>query len=238
MKRFLGTLVCLVFVLGSAGSARAFHSWSNYHWARSQNPVTLRVINSFTSDWYGVANSVASDWTKSNKVRGELAGQDTSTNARRFCPVYQGLVRVCNAQYGSNGWLGLAEIWVNSANHIRFARTRMNDSYFLTATYNNNVVRRHVLCQEIGHILGLDHQHGETGPTCMDDVNGLFDSAYVSPNAHDYQELDTIYTHLDASSGLSTMSSQSNGPNDPNKHVEKDGQYTKITWVFPTKKNR
>lgn len=237
MRRILWGIACLAIAIGSAPPVQAFHSWSNYHWARSRNPFTLRVIDSLTSDWNGVAYNVALDWAESNKFDPALAGQDDTARTRRICPLYPGLVRVCNAQYGTNGWLGLAEIWINSANHIQYARTRMNESYFFTATYNNDVVRRHVLCQEVGHILGLDHQHGETGPTCMDDVNGLFNSAYVSPNTHDYQELDTIYTHLDGG-GASTMSSQSNGRSDPNKHVEKDGQYTKITWVFPTKKDK
>lgn len=238
MKRLIRLLVCTAIVAGWSGQAYAFHSWSNYHWARSQNPFTLRVIDSLTADWHGVAYSVALDWQESNKFRAVLAGQDDSQWVRRVCPVSAGLIRVCNAQYGSNGWLGLAEIWLNAANHIQYARTRMNDSYFWTATYNSDVARRHVLCMEVGHILGLDHQHGETGPTCMDDVNGLFDPNYVSPNAHDYQEIDTIYAHLDGGSSASTMSAQSNGRSDPNTRVEKDGQYTKITWVFPTKKNK
>ncbi len=234
MRRIFWALACLSIVVGSAPSAHAFHSWSNYHWARAQNPFTIGVYNSLTSDWFGVAQSVGLDWDESDKFNARVLGSDSRSGVRRVCSVPFGAVRVCNAQYGSTGWLGVGEIWLNSANHIQFARARMNDSYFFTSTYNNNVVRRHVLCQEVGHILGLDHQHGETGPTCMDDVNGLFDPAYVSPNAHDFQEIDTIYTHLDAV-GTSTMSAHRNDRSDPNKRVERDGQYTKITWIFPKK---
>jgi hypothetical protein len=53
--------------------------------------------------------------------------------------------------------------------------------------------KRHVLCQEIGHTFGLDHQYTE--PTCMDDINGLFDPAFVGPGAHDFEQLGSIYAH-------------------------------------------
>ncbi|MFN2525982.1 MAG: hypothetical protein ABR505_06925, partial [Actinomycetota bacterium] len=40
-----------------------------------------------------------------------------------------------------------------------------------------------------------------TEPTCMDDLNGLFDPAFISPGAHDYAQLDSIYAHLDTTGG-------------------------------------
>lgn len=67
---------------------------------------------------------------------------------------------------------------------------------FNTPTYNNPVKRQHVMCQEIGHDFGLDHQDesGADLDTCMDYSSAL-DNAH--PNAHDYEQLETIYAHLD-----------------------------------------
>jgi hypothetical protein len=233
----LWAIVVVILLAGPAPAVRASHSWSNYHWSRAANPFSLGLIDSVTSSWDGNYSNARLDWSESDKfdLIG-VAGRST-TSARKRCATSSGQVRVCNAVYGANGWLGLAEIWIIGS-HVQYARVRVNDSYFNTSSYNDANAKRHVLCQEVGHTLGLDHQHGEVVPTCMDDESGLFDAAYVSPNYHDFEELDAIYTHLDgtSSSTQSTQSTQaSEHGNDPNKRVERDGQYTKITWIFPAR---
>jgi hypothetical protein len=70
----------------------------------------------------------------------------------------------------------------------------MNDSYLSSGYSTTN--KQHVICQEIGHTFGLDHQD-ESGAdlnTCMDYSNALDNP---SPNQHDYDQLATIYAHLD-----------------------------------------
>ena len=106
----------------------------------------------------------------------------------------------CNAKYGKNGWLGLAQIWL-SGTHIAQATAKMNDTYFSTAAYNVPVKKQHVMCQEIGHDWGLGHQD-ESGAdlnTCMDYANALDNP---SPNQHDYDQLQTIYQHLDSTTTI------------------------------------
>ncbi len=68
-----------------------------------------------------------------------------------------GKVRSCNASYGFNGWLGLASINITGGVHITQGYSKMNDSYFNGGGYTETN-RQHVMCQEIGHTLGLDHQ--------------------------------------------------------------------------------
>ena len=106
-----------------------------------------------------------------------------------------GKIHSCNAAYGNNGWLGLASINITGGVHITQGTSKMNDSYFSSPAYNETA-RQHVMCQEIGHTFGLDHQD-ESGAdlnTCMDYSNALDNP---SPNAHDFQQLQTIYSHLD-----------------------------------------
>lgn len=115
-------------------------------------------------------------------------------------------MEVCNAAYGSNGWLGIASIWVKG-DHITQGTVKMNDTYFNTATYNTSAWRQFVVCQEIGHMFGLDHQditfNNSNLGTCMDYTNDPDGTLYNQlnnehPNTHDYDELSTIYAHLDA----------------------------------------
>jgi len=73
---------------------------------------------------------------------------------------------------------------------------------------------QHVICQEIGHTFGLDHQStdGTSLNTCMDYYHNTSasDTKSTHPNQHDYDELVTIYTHLDSTTtiGSATTSSQ------------------------------
>jgi hypothetical protein len=53
------------------------------------------------------------------------------------------------------------------------------------------------MCQEVGHDFGLGHtsEDGSTQNTCMDYSNS---PTSISPNAHDYEQLEIIYAHLDS----------------------------------------
>lgn len=61
---------------------------------------------------------------------------------------------------------------------------------------------QHVICQEIGHTFGLDHQStdGSSLNTCMDYYHNTSakDTKSTHPNQHDYDELAIIYAHLDS----------------------------------------
>lgn len=178
-------------------SASADNAWGNYHWARTANPFTLTAIDSMTTDWDDNLDTAISDWDQSTVLNlVEEAGSDTS-NARRRCGTVTGKIHVCNYTYGNNGWLGVAQIWVKGS-HITKGSAKMNDTYFANPSYDETA-RSHVVCQEIGHLFGLDHQD-ESGAdlnTCMDYDENL---SNAHPNQHDYDMLEIIYAHLDTSS--------------------------------------
>jgi hypothetical protein len=196
----LGTLLLLAAI---PSTVDANHSWNGYHWARTSNPFTVRVIDSMTSNWDDNLGVAISDWSASSVLNvSKESGTDSSSTRKRCRPV-SGKVRACNANYGNNGWLGLAQIWINGK-HIVQAVTKLNDSYLASSAYSETN-RQHVICQEIGHDWGLDHQD-ESGAdlnTCMDYSNAL-DNPH--PNNHDYQQLETIYAHLDSTSTVAPLS--------------------------------
>lgn len=174
----------------------ATHSWGNYHWARRSNPFNLKVVDSNTPDWDSARSLAMTDWSQSNVLNLINGAADDLQRTRKRCPMVSGQVRSCNANYGFNGWLGLASINITGGVHITQGTSKMNDSYFNSGGYTTTN-RRHVMCQEIGHTFGLDHQ-SESGAdlnTCMDYSNQLDNP---SPNAHDYQQLETMYSHLDS----------------------------------------
>lgn len=218
------TTVAIGFML--AGTAAANHAWG-YHWARTSNPFTLRVVDSVTSAWDGYLDGAISDWSQSSVLDLEKETGSTSSRDRRLCRPVSGKIRVCNYTYGNNGWLGLAQIWVDSADHIVQAITKVNDTYFNTSTYNTPAWRRLVMCQEPGHALGLDHQdenfNNANLGSCMDYTNdpdggsggaSSTDPSNEHPNQHDYDTLAAIYEHLDSYNSYtsgSTASTLGNG---------------------------
>ncbi len=189
----------------AASPALASHSWGGYHWARTSNPFTLKVGDNLTAaDWKSHLATASADWTKSTVM--DLAPVAGTSNKR--CSMTTGTVQVCNGSYGNNGWLGLASINLTGGTHITQGSAKMNDTYFASATYNNPNEKLHVMCQEVGHTFGLDHQStdGSSQNTCMDYFSntGANATSTISthPNQHDYDELSTIYAHLDASTTL------------------------------------
>ncbi len=206
---FLFLLVLAVAAFPTA-SASANHSWGNYHWARTSNPFTIKVIDSMTTgangsaaNWDENLNVAISDWNASSVMNVVKEAGDDSSRIRKRCPAVTGKVRACNAAYGNNGWLGIAQIWL-SGGHIAQGIAKMNDSYLASPAYNE-VNRQHVICQEIGHDWGLGHQD-ESGAdlnTCMDYADAL-DNQH--PNQHDYQQLETIYnSHTDSTTTVASM---------------------------------
>src|SRR5512145_2379189 len=191
---FLGWLA----LVASVSSVRAEHAWGNYHWARTSNPFTLKLGDNVSRVWDAYLTTTSSDWSPSAVLDTTIV---TGSNPwPKNCKPVSGRVEVCNASYGNNGWLGIAQIWVNG-DHITQGVTKLNDYYFNTAPYNTPAWRNQVMCQEVGHTFGLDHQDenftNANLHTCMDYTNDS--STNQHPNQHDYEELETIYAHLDAS---------------------------------------
>ena len=197
LRSFAVVLVALLAVPAFAGNLGApapdNHSWGGYHWARTANPLNLKVGDNLTlTEWKNDLATAVSDWNRSTVLNLTIvAGQ-----ASGKCRPTAGRDEVCNARYGNNGWLGLAQIWLSNG-HISQGTEKMNDTYVM-----NNAEKLHVICQEIGHTFGLDHQStdGSSQNTCMDYYQNTSnnDTTSTHPNQHDYAELATIYAHTDS----------------------------------------
>jgi len=180
----------------------ADHAWGPYHWARTTSSFDLTVVNSTTDEWDPFVATAVADWSQSNVLNMvEDLGGSTSSQVRRQCKAPSGRVRICNLAYGYIGWLGLAGISIDANGHIVSGYTKLNDSYFSSAYYNTPDWKQSVTCQELGHNVGLDHQdeNFDSDPppdpgSCMDYQNPPFQY----PDAHDFEQLETIYGHLDS----------------------------------------
>jgi hypothetical protein len=162
-----------------------------------------------TPEWQFAFDESLARWGQSSKLDNLVATVAEDAKIRKRCPTVAGQMRVCNAAYGQNGWLGLAAINLDSKGHIVQGVAKMNDSYgwyFAQVPGETN----HVMCQEIGHVYGLGHtsEDGSSQGTCMDYSSSL---SSQWPNAHDYAQLDLIYGHTDAYDSYDTGSGGGGG---------------------------
>ena len=166
------------------------HTWNNYHWPTDS--LVLDVDNNMKDqEWQQYFDETLSEWdsldTPLSLVDTESGGQIV-TEARR-----------------SRQWLGLATVYLNADGHITAGKVTMNPTMLTDSRYTPEAVQ-HVFCQELGHVLGLNHIKGNT---CMDDctwaetteewLTCLNNPASVGTNQHDEDQLNLIYSHLDVS---------------------------------------
>ncbi len=204
-KVALGGSAIAAIALMAGTAANASHSWSTYHWARTSTSFNLQVVDSVTSAWQFELTTSVSEWSQSSKLNLNITSANDQLKTRKQCRMVAGKMRVCNAAYGNNGWLGLASINIDSNSHITQGTAKVNDTY--SSYWADPNEKRHVMCQEIGHVFGLDHtsEDGSSQNTCMDYSSS---PTSISPNAHDYQQLDTIYNHVDSYNTYSTSSAR------------------------------
>ncbi len=198
VKRFIMRGAFVIVLAASAIPAHADNTWSIYHWARTISPFDLITVDSMTSEWQTAFDGSVTEWSVSSVLNLADVQGDESKKFRRRCKPKDGQIVACNLSYGNNGWLGLAGINIDSFGHITKGYSKMNDYY---SSYwegpQGEWRRNHVVCQELGHLLGLGHTSvdGSSQDTCMDYSNS---STSQWPNGHDYYTLEyIIYSHLD-----------------------------------------
>ncbi len=212
-RRLLLVLIVLVLV---AVPSFASHAWGTYHWARTSNPFTLKVYDNVTAVWEPYLSTAAADWSQSTVMDMNVLWQSPRSTARK-CSSATGVIEICNTTYGNNGWLGIAGISI-SGTHITKGYTKLNDTYFNTATYNTPAYRQFVTCQELGHDFGLGHVNETfTDPntgSCMDYTNdpdggagggSSTDPNNMHPNQHDYDMIASIYAHTDSTTTIGAI---------------------------------
>ena len=211
-----------VIIAAFPAAASASHSWGSYHWARTSNPFTLKVVDSATQAWDSYLVTSIGDWSASSVLN--LTRVEGSVAKGKTCKTFSGRVNVCNSKYGNNGWLGVASIWAQGE-HITQGTVKLNDTYFNTPSYNTPAWRNMVMCQEIGHIFGLDHQDENFGNanlgTCMDYTNNP--SSNQAPNAHDYEQLEAIYAHLDSTTTVDQSAAAASTPSGWGRMIRDNG---------------
>jgi hypothetical protein len=162
-----------VLVLLVAAPALALHSWNDYHWSSSNltpkvtGTTSLAIVSDAVDDWAGLDTAIKPE-TGSGKG-------DITVVAKR----------------GNPNWIGMAQIKIDPDGHILEGKVTLNSfyaNYDNLPDYTNADIWKHVLCQEIGHVLGLAHDDKDT---CMNSDADL--GQFTTPGVHDEAQLNIIY---------------------------------------------
>jgi hypothetical protein len=189
-------LAVMIAPLTSTAPSAASDQPDQFHWAREKSQFTIQAVNNVDGDWKKLLGNAINDWEKSDVVTiKEVDGNHTRS---QDCNSDKGKIVVCNWNYGTqDGWLGLTRLFFDKDGiHINAATVEMNDSFFnqKNGDYNNDNARKHTICHEMGHAIGLDH--ADTKSCLNHSQYAVFH--YTAPINKDYRQLQDIYQHHDS----------------------------------------
>ena len=177
------------FAILVGSGASAHHWWGGYAWSFDGSAVTVPIVDNTSGQWSAYVEMARQDWNGSDVIQAPIEYGNNSS-----CSMTTGTIQVCNADYGANGWLGLASIAISNGTIVA-GTTKLNDNYFNRDAYNTFSWRQLVTCQEIGHDYGLAHQNEnfstDETTSCMEYTSWPQDNEH--PDFHDYEQLLTIY---------------------------------------------
>lgn len=169
-------VTCLAFtVLGSSASptrASDARSWNGYQWGRTGD-LSIQLVNNTSAKWTPYLQSSATAWSAASNIDYRVVSGPTE-DPSACSPVY-GVIEVCSANYGKNGWLGMTNVYTSNG-FIVMATVRFNDYYPTTSTtYAGDAWYSNTTCHELGHALGLNHEdsvkNNANSGSCLDMTN-------------------------------------------------------------------
>ena len=205
MRKGLGAAVVVLALFGVlVATAGANHSWNGYHWARTSNPFTLQLGDNVSGLWDGMLDD-----------GGRPTGTARSTCTRRSSRAGRGRRTVGRLPVASRSAALATATPAGSASPrsgSAAARTSRRASSRTTTTTSatratSTTTRPRCSTSSARRSDTPSGSTTRTSPaislnTCMDYYHNTSASDVLSthPNKHDYDELDTIYTHTDSTS--------------------------------------
>ena len=104
----------------------------------------LTLYNALDDTWQQEYNDAIADWQQSDAL--QLTTQRVAVDYE--CTRVDGVMVVCNANFGATGWVGINENSISSRGVILSSVSKMNEYYLRNADYNH---RRFTMCHEVGH---------------------------------------------------------------------------------------
>jgi len=77
VQRSLFAILLALAVVAVPTIVRAHHAWSDYHWARTANPFTVKMGNNVGGGWQTSFTNASSEWNSSSVVHNQIVAGGT-----------------------------------------------------------------------------------------------------------------------------------------------------------------
>jgi hypothetical protein len=122
-------------------------------WKNEGSGLTLEVVNALDDTWQDEFAQAVSDWDGGDPDSMTLTV--TRGEVDYSCKEQDGVLKVCSANFGDTGWLGINNLlFIESTGEIISSVAKMNEYYLRNADDNT---RFYTMCHEQGHGYGLPH---------------------------------------------------------------------------------
>lgn len=152
--------------------------------------LKLELLNALDENWEIEFNTAINDWD--NGEPDALSLTVKRGDVDHLCTQVEGTMKVCNANFGDTGWLGINEILSYEGGFIISSVAKMNEFYLANAKYAK---RLFTMCHEIGHGFGLPHTDENFNNVdlgnCMDYTNRPENN--MRPDITNYNRLESVY---------------------------------------------
>lgn len=110
-----------------------------------QSGLNLELWNALDDTWQSEFAEAVTDWDNCNGK--PLSLTSTKVDIDYSCSQVDGVMKVCNGNYGVTGWLGINEIMKTDPGGIIMSSVaKMNEYYLNSADYNE---RLYTMCHEV-----------------------------------------------------------------------------------------
>lgn len=139
--------------------------------------LELELWNALDENWQTEYAEAVNDWN-TNCVPKVLLLTSTRVDIDYECTQADGVMKVCNGNYGETGWLGINEVLKSVPQGIiQSSVAKMNEHYLHNADYAE---RLYTMCHELGHGYGLPHTdenfNNKDQGNCLDYTNNPEDN--------------------------------------------------------------
>ncbi|KAL7488687.1 hypothetical protein ACHAW6_014278 [Cyclotella cf. meneghiniana] len=125
------------------------YDWKSEYIQPNNGGLHLTLYNALDDTWQSEFQDAVADWEQSPALVLTTERVDVDHNCTRV----DGVMVVCNANFGATGWVGINENELVD-NVIYSSVAKMNEYYLRNAKFDH---RRYTMCHEIGHGFGLPH---------------------------------------------------------------------------------
>lgn len=116
-------------------------------WTSVNNGVLqLEVLNALDSEWHSFFDQAISDWDNGSPDVLSLSTQVVEPDTD--CSPVDGVLKVCNGDYGATDWRGINVALVTPDNIITTSTAKMNEYYLQN---ESDDWKQYTMCHEIGH---------------------------------------------------------------------------------------